>query len=363
MAAVMVCVGSFPVQAAETSPSSEELNQKLEELQVETEIISDNVENLEEILSKGLNVSGYMDVEYIVDDREGKVDGFRIHHFSLFLQKKLHKNWSVFSELEFEDAPFFEAGGSKELSRSEGKILLEQVYADYHATPNMTLRGGRFLTPAGIWNINHYPPFVTTQSRPLHIRNIFPQYLDGLELSGSVNIHDYMLSYSGYAANGGGNPGSGDQNEDKAFGGRLEFNAPLMVELKIGVSALNDKLNDGTEKTATGADLQLNISALKIQAEYATADMKPGEGQTYGMQGYYVQALTNLGMWTFFGRYDYFNENDTIADNGVFVSTGGLNYHWTPTVVSKIEANYFDYQNEEVSVDHTVWILSLSVFF
>jgi len=351
--------------AVESSAVSEEsMNRKLEELQSEIEVASASVENLEETIAKSVNVSGYMDAEYIIDDREGRADGFRTHHFSFFLEKKLYKKWSVFSELEFEDAPYFELGSSKEgFEFAEGKILLEQAYMDYTASPSLAFRIGRFLTPAGIWNINHYPPFVTTQSRPQHIRHIFPQYLDGFELHGSVNIQDFMVTYMGYTANGEGNPGGGDGNEEKAFGGRLEFMVPFVVEIKAGVSALSDKLNDGTAKSATGVDMQFRVRWLKIQAEYAQATLDPTEGEAYGSSGYYVQAQTDMGKFTLFARHDVFKPNDSLPDSEVVANTGGVNYHWTPTIVSKIEGNFFDSQNQDNGEAHTLWIVSLALFF
>ncbi|MDH5639335.1 MAG: porin, partial [Nitrospinota bacterium] len=320
--AVLLALPGASLGAESSEGSEESLNRKLEELQIEIEVLSANVENLEETMAKSVNVSGYMDAEYIINDQKGQADGFRTHHFSFFLEKKLYKKWSVFSELEFEDAPYFEAGSSESgFEFAEGKILLEQAYMDYTSSPNLAFRVGRFLTPAGIWNINHYPPFVTTQSRPQHIRHIFPQYLDGFEIHGSVNIQDFMVNYMGYAANGQGNPGGGDGNEEKAFGGRLEFMVPFMVEIKAGVSALSDELNDGTAKSATGVDMQFRVRWLKIQAEYAQATMDPAEGEAYGSNGYYVQAQTNIGKLTLFARYDVFNPNDSVPDSEVVVNT------------------------------------------
>jgi len=362
---VFIILPSPALSAPETKKqqTSGEISKELDVLKDQADVLSASVENMEETWARIVNVSGYMDAEYIIDDRKGKPDGFRVHHFSLFLEKKLSRDWSVFSELEFEDAPFLQASSPESISAAQGKILLEQAYTDFHAAPNISFRIGRFLTPAGIWNINHYPPFVTTQSRPLHIRNIFPQYLDGIQAHGDVNALDYLISYKAYVANGEGNSGTGDENEEKAIGGRIEFTAPFVIEVKLGFSAISDKLNSGSDKTATGVDAQFRFSWLKIQGEYAQAKIKPVEGTTFNAVGYYLQGQTDIGRWTLFVRHDYYDANDSLPDNGLAVNTAGLNYHWTPTIVSKIEGNFYDFKSLEVGEDYASWILSLAVFF
>jgi hypothetical protein len=363
LAALWMALFIAEASASADKPSAPSPNKQIEDIRDQTEIVSATVDNLEETVSKFVNVSGYMDSEYIIDERKGKTDGFRIRHFSLFVEKKLFSDWSVFSELEFEDAPFIEATPKKgEFLATQGKILLEQVYADYQPTHAFSLRAGRFLTPAGIWNINHYPPFVTTQSRPQHIRNIFPQYEDGLQVLGAANAADLLVAYMAYFANGEGNSGGGDGNDAKTFGGRLELTVPFAVEVKAGFSALSDTLNNGTGKTAIGADLQFRVSWLKIQSEYAHGRLKPSGGTPYNSIGYYFQAQADVGKWTFFARHDYFNPNDSIGDGAAVINSGGLNYHWTPTIVSKIEGNFYDSKpgNE---TGQNVWIFSLAVFF
>lgn len=350
--------------SAGAQAASSQIETQIQELQTQAEILQATVENMEETLANATIVSGYLDTEYIIDERKGKNDGFRVHHFSLFLEKKFERDWSVFSELEFEDAPYLESTGKTgEFFANQGKILLEQMYTDYQPSQALTFRAGRFLTPAGIWNINHYPPFVTTQSRPQHIRLIFPQYLDGLQVHGAVNAADLLIGYMAYASNGQGNSGTGDGNNDKAFGGRLEISAPAALEVKAGFSALSDKLYGGEKKTSMGADLQVRMRWIKIQSEYAVGRMEPAGRPLYNAIGYYLQVQADVGKWTVFARHDFYNPDDSVASNGTTINTGGLNYHWTPTIVTKVEGNFYDGKAVEGSSGKAVWIMSVAVFF
>ena len=108
---------------------------------------------------------------------------------SLFFTKDFGNGWSFFSEVEYEDGPKFEGDGTT-LSSQDGKIFLESVNMTYLHKPDLSARVGRFFTPAGIWSVDHYPPFVGTQLRPQHIRKIFPQVIDGAGVFGSLTLKD-----------------------------------------------------------------------------------------------------------------------------------------------------------------------------
>ncbi len=240
---------------------------------------------------------------------------------------------------------------------------MEQAYTDFTADQKLNVRAGRFLTPAGIWLIHHYPPFVPTQARPQHIRKIFPQYTDGVSVFGDFNMDTNLLYYNLYYGNGEGNQGHGDGNQDKAVGGRLQFIANGPFELKAGASGYTDTLNNGTGKTSIGADLAFRYAGMKFQSEYAIGDYDPAEGNTYRSIGYYAQVQYSIGRHTIFYRYDFYEPSDQADLDQVTVNTGGMNYHWTPTVVSKIEINSYAHESGSSAEDYVEWILSSAIFF
>jgi len=156
----------------------------------EAEIAIHLYEDLSKEIENNITISGYADVEYRGSSEPGINEEFRMHHLSLFFSKQFDNNVKFFSEIEYEDTPKFEGknDGSGDLETASGKIFVEALNFDWNYSQHLNIRAGRFFTPAGIWSEDHYPPFVTTQERPLHIRKIFPQLIDGLSLFGSTEF-------------------------------------------------------------------------------------------------------------------------------------------------------------------------------
>lgn len=384
------CSSSVPSSAATTEKLEQRilsLEEQIEPLEVEAEVAGILAEDLEERFEAAIQISGYMDAEFIATDFDGDVSRFRIHHFSLFFKKQVSEKWQIFSEIEYEDGPEYEATSPDNIETAKGKIFLEQVYTDYAPTAQTNLRIGRFLTPTGIWSVNHYPPFVPTQSRPQYLEKIFPLTTDGIQLSGALNTGDNNLAYFLYAGNGEGNTGKGDANEEKAYGVRAEWQILSLRDLKFGVSYYQDVMNDATEKIAYGGDIQFSIGPFRVQAEYAVGDyihhatdddhIEHGyeEGEEHKATGYYAQIQYDIDQWTFVYRYDYYESTHDLGVSSIRVNVGGINYHWTPTIVTKVEVNSYEYPNsagEELgdhihdggaASKHLHWIVSSVVSF
>lgn len=356
----------FPSTAA--GESAEELKEqikalekRLEKVETTSEISAAWFDDINRRLQEAVEITGYIDAELDLTGQQGVNNHFRARHFSVLLGKTINEQWRIFTETEYENAPIINPDDN---SQSSGTILLEQVYIERLFMPEIKIRAGRFLTPAGIWLINRYSPFTPTQTKPQHIQKIFPQFLDGALAHGSFNFSDKLISYHIYAANGEGNSGGADSNQDKAVGGRLDLFLPAFYNVKIGVSALGDKLNNGADKTAKGVDLQFKADRFRVQGEYAVADYNSDNpAQPAKSEGYYVQALCDIEKFTIAYRYDYYNSDNSTGLNKVIVNTLGLNYHWTPYIVSKIENNSYVYTSGSGTPDYTEWILSSAIMF
>jgi hypothetical protein len=358
----------FCLPASATGETTEELKEqitalekRLEKVEATSEISAAWFDDINSRLKDEIEITGYIDGELDITSQQGANNHFRSRHLSVLIGKTINDQWRIFAETEYENAPVI---NPDDKSQSSGTILLEQVYIERMFAPEIKIRTGRFLTPAGIWLINRYSPFTPTQTRPQHIQKIFPQFLDGALAHGSLNFNDNLISYHVYAANGEGNSGGADSNQDKTVGGRLDLFFPAFYNTKIGVSALNDKLSDGTNKTAKGVDLQFRVDQFRVQAEYAVGDYNSNNsGQSYKSEGYYVQAQYDIGKFTIFYRYDYYAPDNSTDLNKVTVNTGGGNYHWTPYIVSKIENNNYVYKSGAGASDYMEWILSTAIMF
>jgi hypothetical protein len=333
-----------------------------DELATRLEVIEAEREDILDKLGRLVEVSGYIDGEFIMSDKPGSDNEFRLHHLSLFFKKDIAKEWRVFTEIEFEDAPYFEATDADWKDATNGKIFVEVMTIEYLYSPKLNLALGRFLTPAGIWGVEHYPPFTATQERPQHIKNIFPQLTDGLRLNGDANVvGDVVTGYYLYAGNGEGNSGSGDNNEDKAFGGRVACKMPYLTTLELGLSAFFDTSSSDTEKTALGADIKAQWKNIKFQGEYANGSLRPASGSDYDRTGYYGQLAYAVGAVDLIYRYDWYDKSD-IADNDAnTINTVALNYHFTPAVTGKAE-HHFVSPEDPASEDYTKTIFTIALY-
>lgn len=306
-------------------------------------VLKEQVTELNSRLDEAMTISGYVDTEYSVNNKKGgNANGMRIHHLSLFFEKRVTEKWRFFSEIEYEDGPKFEAG------TTEGEIFAEAVNLSYAWRSDINLRGGRFFTPAGIWNVDHYPPFVPTQERPLHVRGIFPQIFDGAMVYGTRPVAaNTFLKYDLYLGNGEGNTGSKDGNREKAAGLNAGLLLPFLKHTEIGMTYYRDTLNDGTDKTAFGTHARVKAGSFEFQGEYASGDYQPATGSDFVNAGYYAQFMYDINNWTLGVRhsaYDQNSANDAI-DNKEVANSVFVNYHVGHALVLKLEHHRFSYDD------------------
>lgn len=353
LAAVLMSIGAGPLHAEERK-SADSIAERVSVIEAEREDLLDR-------LNKLVEVSGYVDGEFVMSDQAGKNNQFRLHHLSLFFKKQVTEQWRFFSEIEFEDAPFLEASDGVLDGGSDGKLFVEVMTIEYLYNPRLNAAMGRFLTPAGIWSIEHYPPFAATQERPLHIRNIFPQVTDGLQVNGAANLGDTVATYYLYAGNGEGNAGSGDNNEDKSMGARVKFKLPLLTKLELGLSGFSDTNSSDTEKIAYGADISAQWRNIRFQGEYALGDYDSAAGTDYQRSGYYGQFIYGLGNLDLIYRYDWYEPSDEADDDQKTVNTAAINYHFTPSVTGKVE-HHFISPEDPSSEDYTKTIFTIAIY-
>lgn len=141
-----------------------------------------------------VSVGGYSSAG-IVLQRGGKVDA-ALNQFSLITSWDSGDRWRFFSELEVERPLTRLEGESFETHHSN--LDLERLYLDYNLSEKLSFRVGRFLTPAGRWNLIHAAPLVWTSSRPLATTRLFPVSTNGLMLYGVTPLQDIGLEYTFY---------------------------------------------------------------------------------------------------------------------------------------------------------------------
>jgi hypothetical protein len=345
-------LGCLLFPAMGVSATLEEIDQRLKKLEGDVGLAHEETDDIAMRLKSSMSVSGYADTEY-VKTNNGDPSGFRIHHLSMFLKKQVSDDMRFFSETEYEDAPYVTATPTG----NSGKLFVEALNFDYQWRPHTSMRVGRFFTPAGIWSVDHYPPFVMTQMRPQHIRLIFPQLVDGASISGNHAVGSSFASYDIYFGNGEtpNFDGNGDNNSSTAVGLRTNVALPIAKLFEVGATLYHDKLGPLADpalskKDVYGLHAKIEVGDFGLQAEYADGryepTVSPATNLPYHKKGYYAQFDYDIGKWTVGYRYDFFNP-DTSKSNGLTnygarINSAIVNYHVNKNVVLKLEHHVAD---------------------
>jgi hypothetical protein len=175
------------------------------------------------------------------------------------------------------DEQYIPGSGTDTRGSQTGGVLLERAWFDLFMMEEANLRVGKFITPAGIWNVDHGSPIITPVSQPNQTSffAIFPESQIGAMVYGNKYIGDHELSYNVYATAGRNDTKSilGDPEvqemqklSDMAFGGHVGFAAEEVIDvLKVGASAYTGVIQDETrilENVATMDAVEIQTAIL-----------------------------------------------------------------------------------------------------
>lgn len=246
-----------------------------------------------------------------------------------------------------------------------GGVSIERAYVEYDVHPLLTVRAGRFLTPYGIWNIDHGDPAIIAAYRPYVIgEQFFPEHQTGIELYGTKLLGEYKLGYHATVSNGR-NPAEAtlDPDTEVAFGGRLTFEAPIAGTLKVGVSGYAGSasgLSPGVgaplaryDERSYGADIAWDHGGLHAQAELigneraygsmeraaAAGGFAPDGRQIggYAILGYRTSLLWNVMPYVV-GEFEH--PIDHAASKTINDVQLGVNFRPVPSVVIKAQWSF-----------------------
>jgi hypothetical protein len=100
-------------------------------------------------------------------------------------------------------------------------IVLERAVIEWKQSDAFKVMVGYFLTPYGIWNVDHGSPTLISSALPgFFAQEYFPTHLTGVQLLGAVTTGDWELGYRAYLTNGRARVLFDNQN-NKLLGGRL----------------------------------------------------------------------------------------------------------------------------------------------
>lgn len=332
-----------------------------------------------------LNIYGFTDFTYgVADIRKptallDDARSFGVGNLNVYLSKNLTRRWRSLAEIRFLYSPNGSTNPDGTITNTTandpantfrpievGGIRIERVYLEYDLHPKLTIRAGHFLSPYGIWNIDHGSPVIIPTFRPYVIGEQFiPEHQTGIELFGSTYFGEYKLAYHATVSNGR-HPAEATQDPDKklAFGGRLALSAPVLGgALDVGVSgymgratALKTSIADlapvSYDEVAYAADAVWKRDGFVLQGEIMAGardflvGRRPRIGTgfhpngrdlgAYALTGYRFDRAWNVMP---FAMYEYYKPHMGVLFAKMQEGSVGLNFRPTPTIVLKAMAS------------------------
>ncbi len=258
-----------------------------------------------------LDIWGFMDVQMAGDDDWAGGDRFLLGQAEIDAEAEIAPHTATAVALAYDpDADAFGLGVALVEFRLWGRD-------DGHRFAHGWLQGsglvvGQFDVPFGIdWMV--YPSIDRKLlSGPLSVAGSH----DGWNDVGAM-FHAETERFNGvvYATNGLGREGGNADGEswavepDGAWGGRL--GVVLREGVEIGGSlAQVTGVEDGSDMTLWGADVQAGLGGLQFKGEYVNHDVAAAPGAEWTNFGLYAQALYDFGGWYLVGRFDRFQAVD-----------------------------------------------------
>jgi hypothetical protein len=162
---------------------------------------------------------------------------------------------------------------------------------------------GQFLTPYGVWNVDHGSPVFIPVRRPWSIGvGWIPERQTGIEAFGRFDTGSSSFGYHLTVSNGTGPISEyADLDENKAVGGRLFWEYRGLGFLRFGVSGYYGRETDATRSAAISASGKY-ASTQTIASQFDSLTFA-GDG-TWDLGGLHVQTewILNQRAYTEKGR-------------------------------------------------------------
>jgi hypothetical protein len=326
------------------------------------------------------------------------INSFAVGNFNLYLSSNLGDSWRALAEVRFMYLPNGSIStdpASGNVSRTDttvldyagfeepihwGAIQIERVWVEHQFSNLFTLQAGQFLTPYGIWNVDHGSPAIVSIRAPFAVVNeLFPAHQTGLQLYGNTFVDPFEIGYHLTLSNGRGPVEYQDFSDDKAVGGRLYLKTDAFGSLTIGTSAYRGGYYDRSAKyvittssngqagidqqytttskyqeVSLAADLKWQWKRLLVQSEAMMNEVNYAQGGRphavvvapplgfqpdyrrwgiYGLVGYRTQIVQTMP----YAMVQYIFAPDQAEIPPTLLAQFGLNIHPTPAVVLKVE--------------------------
>jgi len=172
-----------------------------------------------------------------------------------------------------------------------GALSIERAWFEYSFSQAFNLRLGKFITPAGIWNVDHGSPAILTANQPYEtgLIPLFPKSQIGMMETGRTFLGEVDLDYSVYLS-GGRTEYDITKPSDLAVGANVGALLPVLDGLELGVSAFNGKQQRvlSTQEIHVTVD-SATVTAMTIQTMMQLGVMNPFDPSVMAAVGTRIQ--------------------------------------------------------------------------
>lgn len=331
---------------------------------------------------------------------------FAIGNLNVYLSANLSESVRTMAEIRFMYMPNAEAFDYTDFGKDiqYGATEIERAYLEWSIHQYLSVRVGSYLTPVGIWNVDHGSPVIVSVNRPFIISSeMFPERQTGAEFFGRYELGaNDTLGYHLTLSNGKGPLANyRDLDRNKAIGGRLFWLNRALGEFKIGASAYYgtytistsepsfeggtlhfvDDITFRARQLSLAADVQWKLDGLLVQSEVIAEQSKlreeaSGQSQSLlsGAFDFPAEETFSWGAYVLAGyRFDWFGVMPYVYGqtsrwidfsgyyNYMYQVAGGLNIRPIDAVVVKLEYSHQMYPDGNFLEDGPVQYAAMQI--
>jgi hypothetical protein len=320
---------------------------------------------------------------------------FAVGNLNLYLASSLGQDWSSMAEVRFTYMPNgsrSQVDGDVErtdttardytglgFERRTGSVVIERAWLEYMPASWIAIRGGQWLTPYGIWNVDHGSPTIIPVNRPFTILySLLPERQTGIQIEGTYDAMDDLRFGAIVGLSNGRGPVDeyADLDSNKALTARISATLRGRGTLQLGSTLYYGRYTDLSQRTvvngagarvedelleqfdelAIAADVLYKLGGFHFQAEFISSQQKFTEhGRPMRNAVEFWPDLVRFGAYTVTGyRFDWFGLMPFVmaeyvqitnnyeparppSDDGFVHFSSGLNARPTPNVTLKLQ--------------------------
>ncbi|MCH9812458.1 MAG: hypothetical protein K0U47_00780 [Epsilonproteobacteria bacterium] len=302
-----------------------------------------------------LKMGGHLSVDFeSLTEDEDRTNSLNVENIGLLLYGNA-SHVSYLAEIGNDDSYRYDFDDAKIESQD---LELKRLYLSYDLTNALTLKGGRFLTPIGIWNPTYINALRWTTVRPFVAQEFFPDIITGLQVHGRFG-KDESYEYSLFKQLKTETKRSVSKiPTSNFFGGELRYHFGINDRVAI-VGGHYDSLEKQEDAWLGGLNTQIALGDDEFSAELLYKDASWQEKRWEDLSWYlqYVHAFAPLHYGVArIGQKERFNNWD--FKEGLV----GYVYRPTPALSFKTEFRRIEKHGHNAYDDNQLFF-SFSVLF